>query len=285
MTTSNKVTKTKKMTGTKHSQVTLPDEHLEQSSGWGDASHCLNYVYRPATIAQLRAIFQTARTNGRSVGFRGGGNSYGDPAMNAENILVDLRRMNRILDWDPENGRIRVEPGVTLQQMWNYVLEDGWWIPVATGTMKITIGGGAGMNVHGKNAYKVGTFGDNILEFDLMLPSGEIITCSRDENSDIFHAAIGGMGLLGCFTAITMQMKRVYSGMLRVQGWIEPDLYHAMDYLEQNQKEADYQVGWLDAFTNGKQLGRAEMHRADYLLPGEDPNPTQTLRLDNQYLP
>ncbi|MCB9421372.1 MAG: FAD-binding oxidoreductase [Ardenticatenaceae bacterium] len=285
--TDNLATKTKKRPGRKPQQkpAPLPDERLERVSGWGGACHSLSHVYRPTTIEQLQDVFRLAREHGRTVGIRGGGNSYGDPAMNAENILLDLRRMTRILEWNPGNGRIRVEPGVTLQQMWNYVLEDGWWIPVATGTMKITIGGGAGMNVHGKNAYKIGTFGDNILEFDLMLPSGQIITCSRDENSDIFHAAIGGAGMLGVFTAITMQMKRVYSGLLRVQGWTEPDLYHAMDYLEQNQKEADYQVGWLDAFTKGKQLGRAEMHRADYLLPGEDPNPTQTLRLDNQYLP
>ncbi|KAA3655687.1 MAG: FAD-binding oxidoreductase [Chloroflexi bacterium] len=263
----------------------LPTDRLESVAGWGDAYQGVSYVYRPSTVDELRRVFEVARTNGRSVGLRGGGNSYGDAAMNDENIVLDMRRMNRILEWNPENGRIRLEPGVTLERVWEYILEDGWWVPVATGTMKITVGGGAGMNVHGKNAYKMGTFGDHILEFDLMMPSGEIITCSRDNNSDIFHAAIGGVGLLGCFTSITMQMKRVYSGLLRVQGWIEPDLYHAMDYLEKNQKEADYQVGWLDAFTKGKHLGRAEMHRADYLLPGEDPNPAQTLRLDNQYLP
>ena len=263
----------------------LPAERLESVAGWGGARSGVSYVYRPTTVTDLQQIFKLARENGRSIGLRGAGKSYGDAAMNDENIVLDLRRMNRILDWNPENGRIKVEPGVTLRRVWEYVLEDGWWIPVATGTMKITVGGGAAMNVHGKNAYKVGTFGDHIYEFEMMLPSGETITCSREQNSDIFHAAIAGAGLLGCFTSITMQMKRVYSGLLRVQGWIEPNLSKAMDYLEQNQKEADYQVGWIDAFTKGKRLGRAEMHRADYLLPGEDPYPSQTLRLENQAIP
>ncbi len=263
----------------------LPAERLESVAGWGDVSQGVSFVYRPSTVAQLREVFGLARSNGRSVGFRGGGNSYGDAAMNDENMLLDLRRMNRILSWDANNGRIKVEPGVTLKRMWEYVLEDGWWVPVATGTMNITIGGGASMNVHGKNAYKVGTFGDHIFEFEMMLPSGEIITCNRDQNSDIFHAAIGGAGLLGCFTAITMQMKRVYSGLLRVEAFMEPNLFAAMDYLEQHQQDADYQVGWLDAFAKGKRLGRAEMHRANYLLPNEDPNPSQTLRLETQRLP
>src|SRR5690606_4146504 len=117
-----------------------------------------------------------------------------------ENIVVDLRRLKRILEWNPETGRITVEPGVTLSEMWQYVLEDGWWPPVATGTSMTTIGGSAAMNVHGKNAYKVGPIGEHILRFDLMLPSGETISCSRDENSDVFHAAIGGFGMLGIFT-------------------------------------------------------------------------------------
>ena len=38
--------------------------------------------------------------------------------MNTENIVVDLRRMNRILDWNPETGVIRLEPGVTLSELW-----------------------------------------------------------------------------------------------------------------------------------------------------------------------
>ncbi|MCZ7670374.1 MAG: FAD-dependent oxidoreductase [Chloroflexi bacterium] len=54
--------------------------------------------------------------------------------MNDENLLVDLRRMSRILDWNPESGVIRLEPGVTLAALWQYVLEDGWWPPVVTGT-------------------------------------------------------------------------------------------------------------------------------------------------------
>ena len=263
----------------------LPTKRLESVAGWGDVSQGVSFVYRPSTVAQLRELFEVARANGRSVGFRGGGNSYGDAAMNDESMLLDLRRLNRILSWDAVNGRITVEPGVTLRRMWEYIIEDGWWLPVATGTMNITIGGGASMNVHGKNGYKVGTFGDHIFEFEMMLPSGEILTCNRDQNSDIFHAAIGGAGLLGCFTSITMQMKRIYSGLLHVEACMTANLAGAMDYLEQHQQDSDYQVGWLDAFAKGKRLGRAEMHRATHLRPDEDPNPSQTLRLETQKLP
>lgn len=260
----------------------LPTDRLEPAAGWGGANRGMAYVYRPSTVGQLRDIFSWAAQNNRTIGLRGGGNSYGDAAMNDESILLDFTRMNRILEWDPENGRLTVEPGVTLQRVWEYVIEDGWWVPVATGTANITVGGGASMNVHGKNAWKMGTFGEHVYEFDLMLPSGEIKTCNRQQNSDLFFAAIGGFGMLGCFTRLTLHLKRVYSGLLQVEALIKPNLGTTMQWFEDHLHNSDYLVGWLDAFSKGKQLGRSELHRGLYLRPGEDPNPSHTLRLEYQ---
>lgn len=267
------------------SNVLLPSQRLERVPAWGGATSGISHVYRPTTLAQLRDIFHLAEKSGRNVGLRGGGNSYGDAALNDENILLDLRRMNRILDWNPETGVVITEPGVTISQLWQYVLEDGWWPPVVTGTSATTIGGCAGMNVHGKNAYKQGTIGDHILTFDMMLPDGEIITCSREENSDIFHAAIGGFGMLGIFTAVTLQMKRIYSGLLNVQTEARPNLAGMFDYFNENAADSDYIVGWMDAFASGDALGRGDVHKADYLAPGDDPAPAQSLRLEHQHVP
>ena len=263
----------------------LPVERLEPVSGWGGPSRGMGYVYRPNSVEGLRQVFEVARRSGRSIGLRGGGNSYGDAAINDENVVLDLRRMNRILDWDPENGRIRVEPGVMLQRLWEYVLEDGWWLPVATGTMKTTVGGCAAMNTHGKNAWKAGVFGDHVREFDILLPTGEHLTCSRQQNRDIFYAAIGGFGMLGCFTSITLHLKRVYSGLINVEALTKPNLDETLVYFEDHLHDSDYLVGWLDAFAGGRALGRSELHRATHLRPGEDPYPGQTLRLENQHLP
>ncbi|MFN2142988.1 MAG: FAD-binding protein [Candidatus Promineifilaceae bacterium] len=259
-------------------------EHLEAVDSWGGATTTVSYVYRPVTKEQLFEAFQLARRSGLTVGLRGGGNSYGDAALNSEQILLDLRRMNRILAWDPIQGVVRVEPGVSLSQLWQYILEDGWWPPVVTGTSATTVGGCAGMNVHGKNAYQVGTIGDHILEFDLMLPSGEIVTCSRDNNRDLFYAAIGGFGMLGIFTSITMQMKRIYSGYLDVFTQTQHDLDGMFDYFNAYAGASDYIVGWINSFGKGSALGEGDVHRANYLPPGADLAPSQSLRLENQHL-
>ena len=77
----------------------LPLAHLERVEAWGGASFGSSFVYRPVNIDQLRDLFALARSTGRSLSFRGGGNSYGDAAMNDEQILVNLRRFNRVVDW------------------------------------------------------------------------------------------------------------------------------------------------------------------------------------------
>lgn len=264
---------------------TLPCERLETVEAWGGASGAMCYVYRPTTVDALRAVFARARETGVSVGLRGAGYSYGDAPLNAERILVDLSRMRRVLDWDPDSGLIEVEPGVTIAQLWRYALGDGWWPPVVPGTMFPTLGGCLGMNVHGKNNWHAGTLGEHVLEFDALLPNGDQITCSREHNRELFRAMIGGLGLLGCFTRIKLQLKRVHSGNLHVRSLTEPNLESIVDRMELLKDEADYLVGWLDGFARGTSLGRGQIHTANYFDPGQDPAPAQSLRLDHQDLP
>ncbi|MDJ0755485.1 MAG: FAD-binding oxidoreductase [Ardenticatenaceae bacterium] len=258
--------------------------HLEPVTAWGGASSSTAYVYRPSTIEELRDILTAARQNDRTIAFKGGGNSYGDAFSNREQVVLDLMRMNRILEWDPQSGIIRVEAGVTIDQLWRYVLGDGWWPPIVTGTAKTTVGGCAAMNTHGKNAWKMGTFGDHVLEFDLLRADGEIVTASRETNPELFHAAIGGFGMLGCFTTLTLKLKKIYSGMLHVEGASQPNLAGAMRYIEERLDNSDYLVGWLDATSGGRGLGRAEMHRGIYFQPGEDPFSAQTMQVEHQLI-
>lgn len=243
------------------------------------------YVYRPSTVEGIHAVFDLARQHRRKVCLRGMGRSYGDAALLAENLCLDLTRMRRILEWNPQTGCITVEPGATIGDIWRYTIGDGWWPPVVSGTMYVSLGGAAAMNIHGKNNWKVGPLGEHIVEFDLLLPTGKLLTCSPQQNSELFYAAIGGFGMLGCFTRLTLQMKRVYSGLLEVDAFATQSFADIVEQFEARMDRYDYLVGWIDCFASGKQMGRGLVHAARYLAPGEDPLPAQTLRLENQELP
>ncbi len=263
----------------------LPVDRLEKVEGWGGAVASFGYVYRPTTLEGIQEVFQLARETGRKVTFRGSGRSYGDASSGAEHIILDLSRMNRILEWDPHSGIITVEPGVTIEQLWKYIIEDGWWPPVVSGTMYPTIGGCLGMNIHGKNNFKVGPIGEHVLSFGMLFPNGEIKHITPATEPELFYSCISSFGLLGCFIRITIQMKRVYSGLLHVKAYTADTLHEQFEVFQKHLPESDYLVGWTDCFSKGDKLGRSIIHQANYYRPEEDHFPKQTLRVERQLLP
>ncbi|MBK7874863.1 MAG: FAD-binding oxidoreductase [Planctomycetes bacterium] len=258
---------------------------FEYVEGWGMAVGAHARVLRPRGVDELRAAFAGARENGTKLALRGSGCSYGDASVNERGAVVDVRGMNRILAWDPRTGIAECEPGVTLEQLWKTILADGWWPRVVSGTMFPTLAGAAAMNIHGKNNFAVGTIGDAVREFDLVTPTGELLTCDRERNADVFHAAIGGFGMLGSFARIVLETKRVHSGELEVRGISVPGLAEAMEEMDARTQDADYLVAWLDAFAEGDRIGRGLIHEARYLAPGADPAPERTLTVAHQELP
>ncbi len=269
----------------RHTHPLLPIDHLERVEGWGGAVSADGYVFRPSTVEQLGEVFAIAKRSNRKVTLRGAGRSYGDASIGAENIVLDMTRMNRILEWDPMNGVITCEPGVTIKQLWQYTVQDGWWPNVVPGTMFPTLGGCLGMNIHGKNNFVAGPIGDHVESFEFLTPEGDLIIASPTENSEFFYAAIGSFGMLGVFTKITLRLKRVYSGHVEVESIATKDLKELIKVFFERVPESDYLVGWIDAFATGQRLGRAQIHQANYLPQGADPNPAQTLRVENQELP
>ncbi len=263
----------------------FPDfDRLTPLTGFGRAARSTSYLYRPTHVEQIADLYRQAAARGLTIALRGAGRSYGDAALNAGAVVLDLQRMNRVLAWDPATGLVTVEPGVTIEQLWQLTLEDGWWPPVVPGTMRPTLGGCLGMNIHGKNNYHTGPIGEHVLAFEALLPTGELVRCTPTDQPDLFYSLISSAGLLGVFTAITLQMKRLYSGDLAVEAWAAPSLAAMLADIDHH-READYVVGWVDGTQRGGGLGRGQIHTARYLAPGEDPHPARTLRLDYQGLP
>jgi decaprenylphospho-beta-D-ribofuranose 2-oxidase len=252
---------------------------------FGHSLRAPSYTFKPTHMEEIAEVFQLAKKTGLTVTARGAGRSYNDAALNGGGIVLDLSCMNHINKWDSAKGVVVAEPGVTIQQLWQTVEPDGWWPPVVSGTMLTTLGGCLGANIHGKNNFKVGPIGEHVIEFTAILPTGSEITCSPRKNADLFYAMISGLGMLGIFTSITLQMKRIYSGLLEVSARPSRNLHEHLSDLLDNAPAYDYIVGWLDATAGGRGLGRGQIHAARYLHEGEDPDPQKTMRLKNQTLP
>jgi decaprenylphospho-beta-D-ribofuranose 2-oxidase len=263
------------------SQLTVSEEALE---GYGMRQQARCQVVRPRARDEIDTAFAMARAAGLSIGIRGSGCSYGDAALNAGQMVLDCSRMRRILAWDRETGVITVEPGVTIEDLWRHTLADGWWPPVVPGTMAVSVGGAAAGNIHGKNQWRHGSFGEHVLRFDLLLPSGEIVACSPEERPDLYSSALGGWGLLGCFTSITLQLRKVFSGLVHVHQTAHrslDELLAALDASAHPQADgapaATHLVAWIDTGARGAHVGRGLLKAMRELAPGEDPYPARTL--------
>lgn len=259
--------------------------HSERVAGWGMAVGGDADVCRPDSREQLAEVLAKAKAGGRSVGLRGSGCSYGDASMNTGGVVLDLCSMNRILELDEASGIARVEPGVTIRDLWRRSISAGLWPAVVPGTMQVSCGGAAAMNIHGKNNFAVGTFGQHVRRLTLLTPGGDTLECSPEHNADVFFAAIGGFGMLGCIVELELALKRVHSGRLRVTAVPTRDLDANLEAMEALAPFADYLVAWIDVHGRGAGLGRGLIHRADQLEPGEDPAGERMLQPEQQDVP
>jgi len=258
----------------------LPLENIRHLTGFGRACASDGYVFEAFSATDIEEFFKIAREAERQVTLRAAARSYGDAATGAECVVIDLTNFNRILSFDQATGVIEVEPGATLEQMWQYTLPTGWWLPVVSGTTKTTIGGALAMNIHGKNNFLRGTLGEHVTTLEVFTPAGE--TWILNPTDELFNAVISSAGLLGVITRVKLQMKRITSGDI----WVEAvscrhwdDQFSAFKRFE---GKREYVVSWIDCFASGLKAGRGILHAARH---EEEAPGAASLQLGHQALP
>jgi decaprenylphospho-beta-D-ribofuranose 2-oxidase len=257
----------------------LSPRRLSKVGGFGMTRFTDGYVIRPATDEQVAEVFQVAKRTGRQVVLRGAGRSYGDAAILAESLVLDTSRRNRLLDWDPGSGLLRCEGGLTVEGLWRHSLDDGFWPPVVSGTMAPTLAGALGMNIHGKNAFRVGTLGEHVESIDVMTASGEVRTLTPIDAD--FCNVVSSAGLVAAILRLNIRLKPVSGGNLNVLPVSAANWREQFEAFESFQRDADYMVSWVDAFASGRSAGRGLFHAA-WHSTRSDP---ATLRADVQDLP
>ncbi len=247
-------------------------------TGWGMRPIAHTHVLKPRDVDELANALSAAATAGAPVCLRAGGGSYGDAALLDGGFTLDSTMLDDIISWDAVTGLATVEPGVTVAQLWRRILPDGWRPAVVPGLGAVTMAGAAAANIHGKNNWRVGSFGDHIVSFEMALPSGERVTCSREAHADLFAAAISGMGLLGAFTRLTLQATRIASGLVAERQTAHGSLAALLEASDEASASASDLVAWMDTSARGAALGRGLLGETRELTPGEDPNAAETLR-------
>lgn len=186
---------------------------------------------------------------------RGNGRCYGDASL-AQNTISTLK-YDKILSFDTVSGIFECQAGLTLDRILEVIVPEGWFLPVTPGTKFITVGGAVASDVHGKNHHVDGSFSNHILEMDIALANGDVITCTRDnEYSDLFWATCGGMGLTGIITRVTFDLKKIETSYIKQKQIKAKNLEEVIRLFEET-KHYTYSVAWIDCLKKGKGFGRS----------------------------
>lgn len=217
-------------------------------------------------LAPALAIFRTEQT---AVLPYGNGRSYGDSCLGADDRLLQLRGTQRFISADWRSGLIRAEAGVTLEEILQTSIPRGWFLPVTPGTKFVTLGGALANDVHGKNHHVRGTFGVHVTRFALLRSDRGLIECSTQENSELFAATIGGLGLTGVIVWLELQLLPIRSSGIDTTNIRFENLDEFFDLSEQYDRSNEYSVAWVDCLSTGNALGRGHFTIGNHATMGE----------------
>lgn len=194
----------------------------------------------------------------------GNGRSYGDSCLNSNGQLIKTNKLNHFIHFDKDNETITAEAGITLDELIRFLVPNAYFLYVLPGTKYITLGGAIANDIHGKNHHSAGSFGNQLVRFELVNENGRFI-CSKSENPELFRATIGGLGLTGIITWAEIKVMENYNSEIYNESIKFYSLEEFFEINEQSTKHHEYTVAWLDISSDPKRIGRGIYMRANHV--------------------
>ncbi len=165
-------------------------------------------VVLPRSTQEVSAAVRVCADHAVPFVARGAGTGLSGGAMPiAEGIVIGLARMNRILDVDVPNRRARVQPGVPNLEVSRAVARHGlYYAPDPSSQQVCTIGGNIAENSGGAHCLKYGFTTNHVIELEVVLADGSVVTLERDRPLDLVAGFVGSEGTLGIVTAAVIRL-------------------------------------------------------------------------------
>jgi glycolate oxidase len=170
-------------------------------------------VVKATDAQQVSEIFKLAQRERVPVTPRGGGMGLSGGAVPVQGgVILSLEKMNRILEIDPKNLMVTVEPGVITGDIHRAVEAGGFFYPPDPASLdSCTIGGNIAEGAGGPRAVKYGVTKDYVCGLEAVLPSGEIVTMGGKlvknvTGYNLIQLLIGSEGTLAVVTKIILRL-------------------------------------------------------------------------------
>ena len=226
-------------------------------------------VARPTTIDECRETLAYCKRHGLTVCARGSGRGYGDVALNDGHALIDMSGLDKILEFDEENARITVQSGTRLIQIFELVHHRLLTLPSSPTESHSSVAGAICANVNGKDGWRHGSFGEQVLRMTVLTADGEVRTIERGE--DLFRAFVGGIGLLGIILDATLQLAPIPSPYVEINRIPARNADALLEKMGEVESSHDAAVVWVDAYAKGDRAGRSVIHAARWIERPQEP--------------
>ncbi|MEU6083109.1 FAD-linked oxidase C-terminal domain-containing protein [Streptomyces sp. NPDC047108] len=172
-------------------------------------------VLLPSTTEEVAVAVSLCAAEGIPFVARGAGTGLSGGAVPvARGVVISLARMRRVLDFDAEDRRMVLQPGVTNAEISQLAAPCGlYYAPDPSSQIVCTIGGNVAENSGGAHCVKYGFTVHHVHALRVVLPDGSVVDLGGDTpgtaGPDLRGLFIGSEGTLGIATEITVRLLRI----------------------------------------------------------------------------
>lgn len=169
-------------------------------------------VVDAASTEDVANVMKICNENQIPVVARGAGTGLvGGAVARYGGVIINIEKMNKILEYDEDNFVVRVQAGVLLNDLAEDCLSRGYMYPPDPGEKFATVGGNVSTNAGGMRAVKYGTTRDYVREMTVVLPSGEITKFGAKVKKtstgySLINLMVGSEGTLGIITELVLKI-------------------------------------------------------------------------------
>lgn len=161
-------------------------------------------VLRPGSENDIAKIVAFAAAHDITVATRGQGHSMHGQAQARAGVVIDSRTLARVHSVSAD--RAVVDAGITWSDLIKTTLASGLTPPVATDYIGLSVGGTLSVGGIGGASSHHGMLVDNVLALEVVTGTGEVVTCSKTKNRDLFDVVIGGLGQYAVIVRATVRL-------------------------------------------------------------------------------
>ncbi len=174
-----------------------------------------DFIVRPGSAEEVSKVLKIANYYKIPVQTWGGGSgSQGSALAMAGGIILDIKRMNRLIDINLEDRTITAETGMVFQTLEWYANQKGYSIMHIPSCLTCgTIGGALAHRGIGIFSTKYGKIDDQCISLEVVLPNGDIINTlpvpKHAAGPDLMQMFIGSEGTLGVISKATFKLVKM----------------------------------------------------------------------------